>query len=417
VIPTRAPAAEGIVAMPAQPSARAGFTLIELLMVFTVIAILMGLLMPMYSIVNSWTRKARTQFVLKKTDTALRLFKADFGVYPYVRSYPATGQDLLGSDPNRLYYRIGRDIDPADAVLVRRDMATASAKFGYAWMNKYPWSPNPVVWGSYLVESPSQPSAINFRQATCVQAYYDRFAGENYIGADIAGYATTQPGVPIMLNRMAQERVRLAVLAGDVDVRGPIVCTRNDLGVTVDHTGSRVLDAPESAARPGWAKDYLQGEIDRSNVKGDAILDGWKRPLVYICQCTPGVVGDGGRVGRSTIVYFDSRFFGLGPAGFNPATGPGPALLASRPLLLTSGRVRLSASDAGDGHGPTPTDPTWFPDAARLMGSDVRYYAAPGYETEFELWSAGRDGRFDYLRDGRDNADNLSVTPYTKGLQ
>ena len=61
-------------------------------------------------------------------------------------------------------------------------------------------------------------------------------------------------------------------------------------------------------------------------------------------------------------------------------TGPGPALMTSRPLLLYHGRIRLSTTDAGDGLA-TPADTTYFPTATNLMHSDMRYYCAQGFET------------------------------------
>lgn len=412
--------------IPSEPRHRqAGFTLIEMLMVITVLAILMGMLMPMYNVVKRWTLKARTEHVIKKVDTALRLFKADFGVYPYVAQYPDDAQDLLAANANELFYRVGQDVDADTAGAIRRDMATAQAAFTYHWTTGL------NIWGGDVLEAANQStlSPLSFTADNSFVPYATYFKGETSSGAGLMyGYdpgnpstAKSKVGVPTMLNRMAKERARLAILAGDVDLRGPIVCNTSVNGVTVDHTGSRLVTNPESGPangkRPGWAKDYLAGDIERSFVRGDTILDGWKRPLVYVSQVTPGVAGDGGYVGRTLLMPFDSRFFGLGSAGFNPTTGPGPDLLASRPLLLTNGRVCLSKSDAGDHLGATPTSTDYFPDANDLMNSDIRYYAAPGYETEFELWSAGRDGKFSWRRGESQNGDNVAITPYTKGLR
>jgi hypothetical protein len=154
--------------------------------------------------------------------------------------------------------------------------------------------------------------------------------------------------------------------------------------------------------------------LEKRYISGDQVLDAWRRPLIYIGQAVPGVNG--------TYVYFFGQSvnitnvarYGLGPQGFDISQGPGPGLIA-RPWLLYGGRVRLSRSDAGDGK-PTPADGTYFPTATTLMHSDVRYYAAHGYEEEFEIWSAGSDGAFAYMRDDARNDDNIAVQPYAKEL-
>jgi hypothetical protein len=80
------------------------------------------------------------------------------------------------------------------------------------------------------------------------------------------------------------------------------------------------------------------------------------------------------------------------------------------------GRIRLSATDCGWGE-PTPVDAIYFPTANRLMDSDIRYYAAPGFERDFELWSSGVDGRFCWRRSDASNRDNLAARRYGKGLE
>jgi hypothetical protein len=180
------------------------------------------------------------------------------------------------------------------------------------------------------------------------------------------------------------------------------------------------LPTPSSAAvpgpGPGWASDYLAGDIESRYRSGDAILDDWKSPIVYICQMVPGIDGVAARMAENRIAIRENRKYGLGPMGFDPSTGPGPALAASRPFLLYGGRVPLSSRDAGDGLGPTPSDSTFFPDANVLKHSDMRYYAAPPYACEFELWSAGPDRRFSYMRDDAVNSDNIAASEYQEGL-
>ncbi len=51
------------------------------------------------------------------------------------------------------------------------------------------------------------------------------------------------------------------------------------------------------------------------------------------------------------------------------------------------------------------------------LNSDLRTSAGPAFVHEFELWSAGPDGRFAHLRDDGLNRDNIPLLPYNRGLQ
>jgi hypothetical protein len=46
--------------------------------------------------------------------------------------------------------------------------------------------------------------------------------------------------------------------------------------------------------------------------------------------------------------------------------------------------------------------------------SDIRTHAYPGFESGFELWSAGPDQRFHAVRGESVNRDNTTVTLYRK---
>ena len=366
---------------------RRAFTLIELLVVLAIIAVLLAMLMPVVGLVRDAARRSNTQAIMSRVDAALRMFRTDFGVYPNQQSYPDVSAGA--PFPNRLAYHLGSDIswavDPLSgysaATAVQADMDAAAAKY------------------AYNASETGQPSPLTFRKA----------------------YVTSQGDtsrVATVLNRMAQEQARLAVLAGNLTMRGQII-TGNDGAVVRDQRTTPVFAVGEtlrSATRPGWAKDYLQGQLESRYLKGDAVCDVWGRPLIYICSCVPGIKGAYCANNGGGINWFRSWQYGLGALGFDPTTGPGPALVAAgRPLLIYGGRVRLSATDAGDGE-PTPGDATWFPDVGDPMSSDVRYYAAPEFEREFELWSAGRDGCFSYRRGDAVNRDNIPAGPYLKGL-
>lgn len=359
---------------------RCGFTLIELLVVITIIVLLMGLLLPATTLIRQFARETVSRATMRQVDTGLRLFRTDWGTYPGQVAYPA----LTGGEgfSNRLAYHVGNEIAPADRRAVLADVTTAAAvyddtgghalRFTHDMMNGEPRA----GWND------------NYRRA----------------------YAT-------LINRMAREQAGLAMLGGNLWMRGAAQSSHSGT-LQYDRTGTLLVPsaAQASSDRPGWAGDYLGGDLDPAYREGEHIFDAWRRPLVYICQVVPGMIGTEARPRQEGVSVYDTRRYGLGPLGFDPSTGPGPDLVQHRPLLLYGGRIALGVSDAGDGQ-PAPTHGTWFPDAARPMASDRRFYAAPGYEIEFELWSAGRDGRFRYHRDHADNDDNLGAADYDEGLR
>lgn len=354
------------------------FTLIELIVVIAILVALMSMMMVVYGTIRQSMLARSTDNTLRKADACLRLFRNEWGVYPHQADYP---EPVDGAAfPNQLFYRLGTDISfsgaPSDAARVKADAATAASKFNDA-----------------------APTAVTYRTADVSSA---------------GSYAVMYAG---RLNACARERVRLAVIAGNLDLRGPLI-TDVAGAVVTDRRSSPVLSAAEktSLARPGWACDYLRGDIERKHVSGDALLDGWRRPLVYVNQVVPGIKMSVVGWPDNQIAYNNVRF-GLGVQGFAPTAGPAPGIVAAgRGQLLYGGRIRLSAANAGDGR-PTPADATFFPDSANLMHADLRYYAAPGFQEEFELWSAGRDGRFDYMRDAAGNRDNRAAGAYDRELR
>lgn len=383
-----------------------GFSLIELLIVIAVIALLSGMLMPMYGIVRASSMKSRTQVVLKKVEIGLRAFRVEWGAYPYQATYPA--EIAPGSPfPNRLFRRLGGELDAATRAKVVADMDAAGGVYAYR-CSLVPGGNNAACFTEGV-----QPSPLTYTWGAVGGAFHALFLA----GTDLA-WQNPNYGAMWMLNQAAQERTRIAVAAGHAGLRGPLI-SRSATAVAVDHTATAVLAAPASAAAPGMAADYLRGELEPSSLSGQDVVDAWGRPIVYICQAIPGMQGTAGVVWSYQVPGFDSRYMGLGPQGFDPASGPGPALIAGkRPLLLGGGRIPVGqgVSDAGDGLGPAPADAACLPDPARPQRSDVRYYATLGHQNEFELWSCGPDGGFAYLRDEAQNRDNIAALPYNRGL-
>jgi hypothetical protein len=331
-------------------------------------------------------KQSATQAVLKKVEIGLRLFHSDWEVYPGQLSYPILTTGLEST--NRLYYHIGTNISLTDRSSIMADADAAGQLYAY---------------NSTQSSEGTQPSSLTY-----TFALINGEPRSNYNDTYRRAYAA-------LINRMAREQVRLAAIAGNLWMKGQIVTSSSGGSITIDKSANSIFPTATSAANAGWATDYLSGDIERKYVDGETILDAWKRPLVYICQMIPGIAGSGARHWDHRVTVANTKRYGLGPIGFDPATGPGPALSATRPWLLCSGRITLSRDDAGDGKG-VPADATYCPDTNDLLGSDIRFYAAPGMSQEFELWSCGRDQRFDYRRNAAVNADHLSATPYNKGL-
>jgi type II secretory pathway pseudopilin PulG len=373
-----------------KPDARSAVTLIEMLFVIAIIVMLSGMLLPLLQIARKEAQKAQTKSVLHQVDSALKLFKQEYGVYPYQQHYPdLSAGDTFDTVPNHLGYNLGTEQTTAAQTAVMKDMATAASCFAY--------NLDPTNWNEL-----AQPSLATFKSVD---------AGNGAMG--LQSWQWTAGA--IVLNRMAQDRARLAMFAGDLTMTGTTTLTATG-AVMLDHAGTVLVPAPQSLANPGWAADYLHGQIESKYLRSGTILDGWGHGLVYICQVIPAIHGTTLYVQGTNIPPFDPRYWGLGCQGFDQTTGPGPMLKTSaRGLLLSVGRIHLNPADAGDGH-PPPQDASYLPNNTTFLHSDVRYSAGPGFEDEFELWSSGPDGQFDYWRDGTANGDNIAVQPYCRDI-
>jgi type II secretory pathway pseudopilin PulG len=350
--------------------------MIELLMVMAILAILAGVLMPVVQVARRASLKSASLSVMHKTDAAIRLFHAEMGVFPYQQTYA----DLDGNAPwtNNLYYNVGTKIAPADLANLYADAGSAASQYNYTLAH---------LWNGVTVENP--PASIQaYRAADVVQANRE----DMDYNADITGAMSNNMGSAIILNRMARERARMAIFSGNTGVCGVTLPG----GRTAATTTTPLVSAPVSAGKPGWADDYLDGNIEKRFLNGGAILDAYKHPLIYVCQVTEGV-----RSPRSPVVL-DNFTAIIDQATYH---------------FTTAGRTILAATDPDAGAAlQRPDGTSALPDHAVLRHSDRRYYSAAGYEDEFELWSAGADGVASWWRDDRRNDDNVGLMDYDRTI-
>lgn len=372
---------------------RMAFTLIELLVVMAILASLAGMLMPIIGLAKRSSERSATTSVMHKLDTAARLFRNDIGAYPWQRSYADIDNGEAWT--NRLGYQLGQRIDTLiDLPKVRQDADDAALKYRYEC----------TVSGITV----SEPSAavlgtFAFRRADIQRTWKWNVT----VWQDISDNTSTSTGLvnpneryarAALLNRMAAELARVEVFAGNPEVKGlRLADIRNPAGTLIasgrDNSATSLLAAPASAAKPGYADDYLLGEVEKRYRNGDTMLDAWGMPLVFVSQVHEGARFSRTYLFRSVIYSCDLRKYGL----------------------HRRGRTILAEIDPLTG-AALPADPPALPDPTRLRDSDRRSYAAPGFEVDFELWSAGPDRQFAWMRSDARNLDNVPLTAYDKAL-
>jgi prepilin-type N-terminal cleavage/methylation domain-containing protein len=393
-----------------------GFTLVELMLVMVILVALSAMLMPMIGEARRSAMRTQTLAIMGKTESALRQFKSDFRGYPYQISYADVSDGE--SWTNTLNYNLGTTISATDAANVRADMKTAAADYTYVCTNYV------NGWGSQL---PTCGSIQAFKaNRNNGQSAHDYNGPPSSPESDVAPIGAWQPNIStgdatyflsydtpnhslggtnapdifaipicVLLNRMAAERATDLMAIGDIHAGGVKMLALTYQTFTHpgrDLSGTPLVASPASVAHPGWATDYLQGEIDSAHLRGSAILDAWFHPLIYVNQVAPGcepccaqIFGQGINIGNTAIYGLEAS----GRKGLEPFV-PG-----------TSVATTIDA---------------YLPDITDMMHSDRRYWAAPGLELEFELWSAGPDGQFNWWRDDVSNKDNISCEPYDKNV-
>jgi prepilin-type N-terminal cleavage/methylation domain-containing protein len=394
---------------------RSGFTLLELLIAMSIVAVLAGMLFSVMGVARRSSMRSSTEAVMRTVDTAIRLFKSDIRCLPF-HSAPAealeastidvvsAGTALDGSTTgrsNNLMYRLGTDIGTTARNNIETDLLAVDAAFYYN-LGKASAPSNG------LSESHTPLPATAFKTADTVYgpAVYnpDIKRWEVSRGASVQGLNSI--GTAVQLNRMATEKYRLAILAGHAAVTGwksrvihyeynttsdpaPPVYVWQTCGGR-DLSGSPLI-AATSAAKPGWAQDYLDGQIEARFRSGEAILDAWKRPLVYYSPVLQGVL--------ATNSWFNNDWQGSNWGLREDNYGLEPEGRPSRIQPLTRHHSNIAYA--------VPGDPAT---------ADRRFWAGPGFEFDFELWSAGPDGRFAWGRAEAMNKDNIGLYAYDRRL-
>ena len=299
---------------------RVGFTLTEIIVVLTVMMIFAGMLAPVLQIAQRTAKRTNTLALLGKVEAGIRHFKEDVGTFPFQAH---VGPSFPMAD-NRLAYHLIHTLTSAERTALFNDAGTTAGKYD-AGVHRF------------IKTTPS-----------VVAAQVD---------------LSMTPSVAMALNRMGRERARIMIYAGCSEVKG------------VDaNTATPLLTSASPSL--GWGSDYLRNDIPVRNIKGDAIVDSYGTPLLYVCPVVcrlqdtwvaPNIMPT---YPRATLVYAE-RF------GFQ-------------------------------GSGRVVTD---------ILASDMRTTAARSFTNTFELWSLGADKRADPMRNNVLNNDNISAAPYLKGLK
>ncbi len=371
-----------------RPWTARAFTLVELLVVLTIILVLMGMLMPLLTLAKRSSLRTVSLSIMAKTEGALYQYKADYHGYPYQLSYAAEGQPWT----NALAYNVGTDIAPADQAAVKADMLTASSPSGYQIINN---GGVPASVQAFTDNRNNGASAMdqwgNVEGDEAPQWPQQQGNGNWYWVYDGAPMQTC-----ILLNRLGAERANESLLCGNINACGVIMQARTGPG-GLTHNGrdlsqTPLVANPQSSQHPGWAKNYLDGQVEAKYLSGNAILDSYLHPLIYICQVTPGVQCSFATIRNSNVSVWNPIQYGLQPYARGSLTPYYPG--TTTPI-------------AGD---------QWLPDPSNLMHSNMQHWAPPGFELEFELWSAGPDGEMSWWRDDASNRDNIPCEPYNKNI-
>jgi prepilin-type N-terminal cleavage/methylation domain-containing protein len=311
------------------------FTLIELLMVLAIISILAGASLPLVGIARRNADVTNTRALLTRVDNAIKLFRNDVGGLPY-QAWPDTDDE---PPANRLAWHLGTTMDDTQRAAHLAERAAFDARC-----------------------EPGQPGHTAF--ATPAQMNDPKGLEE----AGTAAYLITQyqTTAPVVLRQCLREWGRVQLAIANRTARIPAYA---GVGAPWSDTSGPPLVTDIATCR-GWAADYLGRDLLPRFRSGDALLDRWGNPLVWVCPVAPGCRERRHEdlPGRSEV---RPSWYGMGGRGRDRATS---------------------------------------------LASDIRTTAAPAFTHDGELWSAGPDGVFAAQRTSEFSRDDIATQPYRKGL-
>ena len=385
-----------------------GFTLIELLMVMSIIAMLAGLLVPLMDLAKTRAKQSVSLSIMAKLDAGIRAFRSDMRIYP--RQTDLGNADTDASRwTNNLGFRLNYSPTADYAARLQADLAAIHTAFYFVNGVTVGTGTPPACDGTHVFRSPdwmgSQFGITNIMMNPGTLKLPDTaFALNGTAGLYVQ---TVIPG-PVqysqVLSRLADELTSLKFLSGQMPVLAPQgidPCDPADKALYPSEDARYAILYIQRGASPvmlynyvpynkgadargpvltaanaqsqGFRGDYLANQLDKRyyDSAGSAILDAYGNPIVYICDVDPPMMSFSSPMAKGGAVPIASRY-GMG------------------------GRGRS---------------------ATRLLQSDIRNTAGAAYQYEFELWSAGPDGRFVALRSDAANKDNVPFMPYVRGLQ
>ncbi len=389
-------------------ASRAGFTLLELLVVMAILMVLSGMLMPMIGQARRSSLRTLTQSIMGKTESALRQYKSDFRGYPYQLHYA----DVDGGEPwtNALNYQLGTAIAPEDAANVRADMQKAASDYSYICTNylsgvgaalpirgsvhAFTFDRGDGRTASDYARDPDSDVAPVSAWQPCLPSGDPTI----YLSYDTSSYSIPKgQAVPtcVLLNRIASERASDLMMIGAIAATGVTMPAVTYAGITHpgrDLSGVPLVGSPASLGA-SWLGERLPSGGDRRRPSARLRHPRRLAPAAHLRR--PGAPG------MRALLRPDLRL--------RSQRRQSNALWA--PSQRQEGTRALRA-----GHQHAHRRRRLPPGPSDLTHSDRRYWSAPGYELEFELWSAGPDGEFSWWRDDPRNKDNVSCEPYDRGI-